>query len=637
VKNFFPFIIAGLVTGSVYGLAATGLVLTYRTSGIFNFAHGAIAALGAYMFFQLRQEWGLPWPIAGVLVLVIAGFVIGYAFERLARGLDGTSTASKVVATVGVLIAVQGLLSAMYGAAARDSRTFLPTRVFSIGEINVGLDQVIVLLIAVGATVALTQYLRLTPMGTAMRAVVDDSDLLDLAGTSPVRVRRTSWAIGSAFAALGGVLLAPTIGLDPILLTLLVIQAFGAAAIGRFSSLPLTFAGGLLVGLLASLSTKYISQYQVLSGFPPAAPFIVLFAVLVFARRGSLIELGTTAVRKVTDRPQSSARARVVGAVVLVAVLVAVPSFAGPRLPVYSTALVYVLVFASLRLLVVTSGQVSLCHATFVAVGATTFAHLAGGAGVPWLVALVIAGLVAVPVGAVVAVPAIRLSGLYLALATFGFGILVERLVFPMAIMFGRSGQAHAPRPSFGILDTTTPKGYYYVALAVVVLGVAGIHLVSHSRLGRLLRGMADSPVALETLGATVNITRVIVFCLSAFFAGIAGALFASFNGTFGGISFPSFLSLLLIVVLAIAGRDELLAPVVAAAALHVVPSYVNNATFNDYLPVLFGVSAVAVAVMSNPRLDINARVRSLATHSRSRRGTSRLTIRTRAAAAEGR
>jgi branched-subunit amino acid ABC-type transport system permease component len=637
VTDFFPFIIAGLVAGSVYGLAATGLVLSYRTSGIFNFAHGAIAAVGAYLFFQLRQEWGIPWPIAGLIVLVVAGIVIGYAFERLARALDGTSTAAKVVATIGVLIAVQGLLSAMYGPAARDSRTFLPTRVFSIGGVNVGLDQIIVFLVAVGATAALTQYLRLTPMGTAMRAVVDDSDLLDLAGTSPTRVRRTSWAIGAAFAALSGVLLAPTIGLDPILLTLLVIQAFGAAAIGRFASLPLTFGGGLVVGLIASLSTKYISKYQVLSGFPPAVPFIVLFAVLVFARRGWLVELGTTAVRRVVRRPQTSARAQIAGAAALVAVLAAVPSFAGPRLPVYSTALVYILVFASLRLLVVTSGQVSLCHATFAAVGATTFSHLAGSAGVPWLVALVLAGLVALPVGALVAIPAIRLSGLYLALATFGFGILVERLVFPMAVMFGKDGQAVAPRPDFGIFNSTTPKGFYYIALVVVILGLAGIHAATHSRLGRLLRGMADSPMALETLGATVNITRVIVFCLSAFFAAIAGALFASFSGTVSGVSFPSFLSLTLVVVLAIAGRGELVAPVVAAVALHIVPSYVNSGTFNDYLPVLFGVSAVTVAVLSNPRLGMDTRLLAVVARSRPRRGATRVSIRGRPANAEGR
>jgi branched-subunit amino acid ABC-type transport system permease component len=106
MKEFFPFIVAGLVTGSVYGLAATGLVLTYRTSGIFNFAHGAVAALGAYSFYQLRQQWGVPWPIAAAAVIVVAGAVLGYGLEGLARGLAGTGTAAKVVATIGVLTAM---------------------------------------------------------------------------------------------------------------------------------------------------------------------------------------------------------------------------------------------------------------------------------------------------------------------------------------------------------------------------------------------------------------------------------------------------------------------------------------------------------------------------------------------------
>jgi ABC-type branched-subunit amino acid transport system permease subunit len=434
------------------------------------------------------------------------------------------------------------------------------------------------------------------------------------------------------------VLLAPTIGLDAVLLTLLVVQAFGAAAIGRFASLPLTFAGGLLVGVIGALSTKYVADYSVLSGFPPAVPFIVLFAVLVFAKRGRLVELGTATFRRVsTPALVSSGRARLGGGGALLAVLIAVPLFAGPRLPVFTTALIYVLVFASLRLLVTTSGQVSLCHATFAAVGATSFAHFAGSGGVPWPVALLLAGLVTVPVGALVAVPAIRLSGLYLALATFGFGILVERLVYPMAVMFGKTGQVHAPKPDFALFNSSSPKGFYYVCLVVLVLGVAAIHAVGRSRLGRLLRGMADSPVALATLGTTVNVTLVIVFCISAFFAGVAGAMFASFSGTFGGVSFLSFLSLTLLVVLAIAGRGELTAPVVAAGALYVVPSYIRNATFNEYLPVLFGVSAMAVAVLSSPRLDLGARWRALAANPRRRAGSTRVSVRAgRAAAATG-
>jgi ABC-type branched-subunit amino acid transport system permease subunit len=197
-----------------------------------------------------------------------------------------------------------------------------------------------------------------------------------------------------------------------------------------------------------------------------------------------------------------------------------------------------------------------------------------------------------------------------------------------MAIMFGQGGQAHAPRPHVGLFDATTAKGFYYVAVAVVVVSVAAIAALGRSRLGRLLRGLADSPVALATLGNSVNLTLVIVFCVSAFFAGVAGALFASFSGTFGSASFPSLLSLTLVVILAIAGRGEFASPIIAAAALYIVPSYVRNATFNDYLPVFFGASAVAVAVVGNPRLDVPGRIAAAAARATRSDATTRARVR---------
>ena len=633
MSDFYPFIIAGLVSGAVYGLAATGLVLTYKTSGIFNFAHGSIAAAAAYLFYQVRQQWGLPWPVAIVLAVLVAGPIFGLVLERLAHALSGTTTAAKVVATVGLLIGVQGLLSAVYGAETRATRSFLPTKVLSLGTVNVGVDQILVFLIAVSGTVTLTVFLRSSRVGTAMRGVVDDPDLLDLAGTSPTQVRRVAWTIGSVFAALSGVLIAPAIGLDPLLLTLLVVQAFGAAAIGRFASLPLTFVGGLVIGLGAAMSSKYVNQVHVLSGLPPSIPFIVLFGVLIFTRRGRLVELGALTRRRHEVAPGSQRTARLVGGAALFLALASVPAFASSRLPVFTAALIYVLVFASLRLLVGTSGQVSLCHVAFAAVGATSFAHFAGGAGVAWPLALLFAGLIAVPVGALVAIPAIRLSGLYLALATLGFGILMERLVYPMGVMFGVDGLAKAPRPHLGFLNVSSDKGFYLLCLVIVVLGMLLIRLVTQSWIGRVLRAMADSPLALTTLGSNVDATRVFVFCLSAFLAGIAGALYASFSGTTSGISFTALLSLTLIVVLAINGNGELRAPVGAAFALYVIPSYIRNPTFNDYLPVLFGVSAIAVSVLSNPRFDPAGRVRAWADASRRRARVSRVAIRLQRAA----
>ena len=117
--------------------------------------------------------------------------------------------------------------------------------------------------------------------GSSMRAVVDNPELLDLSGTDPARVRTASWIIGCGFAALTGVLIGPTLGLEATLLTLLVVQAFGAIAIGRFASLPLTYAGGLMIGVGSALLTRYVASNHSLSGLPSSLPFVVLFVVLI--------------------------------------------------------------------------------------------------------------------------------------------------------------------------------------------------------------------------------------------------------------------------------------------------------------------------------------------------------------------
>jgi branched-subunit amino acid ABC-type transport system permease component len=606
VNNFWPFVIAGLTTGSLYGIAAMGLVLTYKTSGIFNFAHGAVAAGGAYIFFELNSRNDVPWPIAALIVIFVVAPIAGVLTERIARGLAGAPPAAKIVATVGLLLAVSGTATAIFGAAAINFPQFLPTRTYKFAGLFVGVDQMISVAIAALAAAGLYAFFRFSKLGVAMRGVVDNPDLLDLAGTSPARVRTQAWIIGNCFAALSGILLAPLTGLDAILLTLLVVQAFGAAAVGAFTSLPLTYLGGLVVGVGGALATKYVVDIPNLAGFPPSLPFIVLFAVLLLTPKGRFVEAGRRRLAK--ERTPMAPALQWGGRLAALAALVAVPQVVGTRLPVYSNALIFILIFLSLRLLVRTSGQVSLCHAAFAAMGAAAFAHLAHGAGLPWPVALLGAGLATVPIGAMVAIPAIRLSGLYLALATFGFGILVERMVFGTGLMFGARGARSAPRPGdFLGFDLNSDKGFYYVSLVVVVVVTVGMFWLNRSRLGKLCQAMADSPVALATHGANVNVTRVLVFCVSAFIAGIAGALFAALAGSISGIGFGPFSSLTWLTVLALAGVGEFSAAVIAAFVLAVVPSYVDKPAYTDWQPVIFGVLAVTASLTQGGGLPFAA------------------------------
>jgi ABC-type branched-subunit amino acid transport system permease subunit len=241
------------------------------------------------------------------------------------------------------------------------------------------------------------------------------------------------------------------------------------------------------------------------------------------------------------------------------------------------------------------SGQICLAQLAFVAVGGSTFSHLAHGAGLPWGIAVAGASVIAVPVGALLAIPAIRLSGLYLALATLGFGLLMDNLVYGTTAMFGAHiGSLPSPRPSFAQGD----KAYYYLVLAFVVASVALVVEVRRGRLGRLLRAMSDSQTALVVHGMNVTVIKVLAFCLSAFLAGLAGALLGPVTGQIGAGSFDTFASLTLVVVLALQSPlPEIPASLIAAAVLIVLPSYLQNTGFTQWLPVLFGGAAVAVAM----------------------------------------
>ena len=471
MSDLLPFLIIGLVTGSIYGLAGIGLVLTYKTSGIFNFAHGALATIAAYTFYELWvTPLGLPWGVALVVTLVVLSAVLGLSLERLGERLSQVSLALRVVATVGLILVVEATYFLIYGPTAQLFPEYLPTETFRLGGVNVGYDQAIIFGVSAALMAALYLLFRTTQIGRQMRAVVDDSSLVDLTGVSATSVRRWAWVAGCFLVSLSGILLAPSVDLDPVVLTLLIVQAFGAAAIGGFSSLPLTWFGGLAIGVAASVATKYVGSSTILAGLPPSIPFLVLFVVILFRRRERAYQAFNMAVDSPSaERWRMPIRIQGVGGVAVLVVLLLVPTFDTLHLLAWTTGLITVVLLLSLGLLVRLSGQVSLCQISFAAIGVVAFSHI-DRAGVPWVLALVLAGLVVVPLGALLAIPAIRLSGLYLALATFGFGLLLQDMFYQSNLMFGPSNVGiPVPRPSFA----SGNEAFYYVVLAVTVV-IAG-------------------------------------------------------------------------------------------------------------------------------------------------------------------
>jgi ABC-type branched-subunit amino acid transport system ATPase component/branched-subunit amino acid ABC-type transport system permease component len=596
MSELWPFIVIGISVGSVYGLAGTGLVLQYKTSGIFNFAYGALATVSVFVFYWLHVQNGWPWPVTALVCVFVLGPVMGILLELLARRLAAVDHTLQIVSTVGLVLWVVALGTVWLGDVSESFPPFLPTSTVALGGVNIQWQQIIVAAIALVSTIALYLFMRSTRLGTAMRGVVDDPELLAVMGESPVRVRRWAWIIGSSFAALSGLLIAPSLPIQALILTLLVVQAFGAAAIGYFSNLPLTYVGGLVIGIAGALATKYVVDVPWLIGLPSGLPFIVLFVALLVTPRAKLAPRRFLAPRTIPTSWHAPARIRVLAGALILGILCFVPSWVGTNVIVYASALILVILVLSLGLLIRLSRQVSLCQYAFAAIGASSMAHFTTDHGVPWLLALLLAGLVAVPVGAIIAIPAIRLSGVFLALATLGFGILLEQMLYTQDFMFGPTSEGiKVARPSFdlGPFHAGTDTGIYFIVLAFVVIVAVGVAVLSATRLGKLLRAMGDSPLALETAGLNVNVTRVIVFCISAFIAAISGALTASLYTFAIGSHFPSFSSLTLVALVVVIVVGEPWYAFIASAVVVLVPVYLTWGNIDQYITALFGIGAV--------------------------------------------
>ncbi len=637
MNSYLPVLVAGLSTGSIYALAAMGLTLTYKTSGVFNFGQGAIAAAAAYLFYELHITHHMAWPLAFAITLVGFGMVVGLAMEAIARTLSSAPASQRIVATVGVLLVFLSGCTVIFGVQPKVLPEYLGRHVHKVGAAYFTTSDVVKAAIALGAALGLAAFFRRTRIGAAMRAVVDDPDLLDLTGVSPVRVRRTSWIIGSSFAATSGMLVAPLLNVDATLLTLLVVRAFGACAIGRFTSLPLTYAGGLIVGVGEQLVQKYTASHASFASLYPDTSFLVLIFVMLFMPKGKLVEVGARIRMRAAARPAGRSRVRIgVALAGLTAMSLGPFIIDGTRLSTANAALAQVVLYLSLALLVRVSGQVSLCHVALQGAGAAFFGHavshggLAGfNLGLPWGLGVVVAGLLTVPLGLLVAIPAIRLSGTFLALATLGFGILLQTTAFNWGLFFGDHGAVLTPRPS----GATGPWAFYYVGLGVVILCAAAVLVIERSRLGRLLRAMSDSTTGLTTLGASVDVARTLAFAISAFLAGVSGALLGGVGRQSNALAFQALASLALVAILAISGvlsgGGTIATAVVAGVVFTYLPSYSTDSsvTAANAFQLGFGAVAIAAAVFGQGRgTEVVRRITCLG-HTRDR---SPLTARSR-------
>lgn len=559
MDKFINFTILGLGTAGIYAMMASGLVVTYTTSGIFNFAQGAVGMLAAFAYWQLRIDWGWPAPIALIAVLLILAPLLGAVIERvIMRGIEGTTEVTKIVVTVALLVAMISAATIIWPPdESRVMHGFFYGNKFEVLGVNVTWHTAITILTAIAVAIGLRFFLYNTRTGVSMRAVVDDRSLAQLNGGRPGRASMLSWAIGFSLASLAGILFVALQGLTIVPLTLLVINAYAAAMFGRLRSLPLTFVGAVVLGLTESYAVGYLPTdwtffgYS-LAGLRPAIPVLLLFAVLLALPQTRLRGHGVQRSREYFPMPTWRRGFRML--IVLTGVVAVFAYFAPLELSItnkflLSSGLATAIIMLSLVPLIGYAGQISLAPLAFAGIGAVTMSKL-GGDGNPF--GLLAAVVITAAVGVIVALPALRLTGLYLALATAAFAVFMDRMVFNQQKVFTNGSLEVGRLDIFGISFDSNDA---YMVLLAIMFGLMGLLVIGVRRgpFGRRLQAMKDSPAACATLGMSLTMTKVAVFALSAGMAGLGGALFGGFRGTISPQDFQFFAGLP-IVLLAVVG-----------------------------------------------------------------------------------
>jgi branched-chain amino acid transport system permease protein len=653
-------LLLGLGTGSLVAAIALAVVLTFRGSGVVNFATGAVAMYAAYHYNLLRREgdvflpplpnplalvegsahavgadgvqlpdWpttvslGGPMAFAPALALtLVAAAAAGLLFHLLVfRPLRHAPALAKVVASVGLMILLQGIVTLRFGGTPQPVQPILekdPVRL--PGDITIPRDQLELAALVIILAAVLWALFRFTRFGLATRAAAENEKGATVLGLSTDFLAGTNWVLSTALASLLGVLVATVnTSIDPITITFLIVPALGAALLGNFTSFGLATAAGLGIAMVQTwvqyLSTKSWFPHAgsgPVPGVKEAVPFVVI-AVVLCLRGRSLPTRATVEPTRLPPAPRPTAVplkavvATLAGAAGLV--------FLGPtwRLAI-TNSLVGVVICLSLVVLTGFVGQISLAQMTLAGISGFTLSKLAVEHGIGFPIGPLIGALVAVGFGMVAAIPALRVRGVNLAIVTLAAAVAIESVVFKHPTWAGGTDGAPVPPPRLfglefgpndaGSLDGKLPNSWFGLAClaVVVVLGLVVVN-IRRSATGRRMLAVRANERAAAAAGIGVAHTKMLAFGLAAFVAGIGGALSGYRFGAVTPVFFGSLASLLFLAFAYLGGISSVTGAVVGGSLVAGGVAFTALDEWfgigNEYTLLLSGLGLVVTAVVN--------------------------------------
>jgi ABC-type branched-subunit amino acid transport system permease subunit/ABC-type branched-subunit amino acid transport system ATPase component len=569
-------IIGGLITGSIYALLAVGYSLVFSVSGALNLAQGAFVALGALVMYSFMNSAHLPVVAAFLASLCVVGAAVGIIeWVVIRRAVTRISHASLLMMMGGLLTAFEGAAYLIWGANPFAFNQFSGAQPVTAGQLSIPTQGFWVIGAMLASVAALSWLLARSRWGRGLRATSENMTAARLMGVPVDRMILLSFVAAAVLGVIGGAVIAPLTSLDYTSMASYTNEGLIAVSLGGLGSVYGALAGGLALGVVEAVVSGYVSSL-----FSTAISLIVLIGI-IFVRpqgllgrvRGGRMDVAERAAGRIYAPPKLPRGWLPAAGVVLAVVMLFFPQIipAGDMRAVNITGL-FCLTIVGLDLLTGVAGQVSLGQAGFMAIGGYTSAILAVRFGVPTLVGLIAGAAGSALVAAVLGVVCGRLRGMYLAIVTLAFGILVEALANGLNITGGPSGIAGIPPFSVaGFTFDTDTKMFYLVWILVAIAIVLSANLIRSNR-GRILRAMHGDQVGARSLGLHVTRAKVAVFVISACMASIAGSLYASYFRYLSPDQVGSAQSLTLITMLAIGGMGTLFGPLVGVALLTYLP-----------------------------------------------------------------
>jgi len=577
MAEFIQISIGGLLVGTIYALIALGFSLIYRVTGMINLAQGGFAILGALVGYSFSQSLGLPLPIAlvgAVLVTTAAGTLLGAL--TFVPGLKKLSNANVLMLTVGMLTLIEGFLLVIWGSQPYSVPAYTGEEPINFHGILIPTQTFWIVGTAVAIILCLWLLLAHTTLGRALRACAENSGAAMLMGINVRRMTIFSFALATMIAAIAGVVVAPTTTFQFDTGRLFTISGFIAVVIGGIASFPGAIVGGLMLGLVTQLATAYVSSL-----FSNAIALIILLFILIYAPTG-LIPSRIVRRQDVREEPRAwghitrlsptvawSAAALALCGMLLLPLLVT-----GTIISSLTIAAIIFIALIGLDLLMGYTGQVSLGQAGFMAIGGYTAGYLTINYSVEPLIGIVAGVLISLICALVLSIVTLRLRGLYLALATLAFGLLIDSCAVGFIdITGGPSGMVGIPPFSVGSLYFDTPLSMYYLVIGVNVVVIFLLFGALRSNFGRALQSIRTDQMAASALGINIVRYKLVAFVASAGLASLSGSLLAfSFN-----FLSPDMVgtnrSLELVSMLVIGGEGTLVGPAFGSILITLLPT----------------------------------------------------------------